>query len=636
MPSVRLALALAVAAQGAFACGGDDHSHARRAYPSTKLRPPTRPLEWGDFNVMHTTDTHGWLLGHQKESWPEPNYSGDLGDFASFVAHMKKIAEEKDVDLLLVDSGDLHDGTGISDGFPAGGVDAHDSNEFLKQIPYDIMAIGNHELYIYENTLDMYNNFAPDLNGRYLSSNVNITVFGENNETINVPVGERFAKFTTRKGRRVTSFGVLFDFTGNDDNTTVQTVADMVKEDWFVDAIQEEPDVFLLVGHMPVREDNWPLVFDAIRTVHPTTPILIFGGHTHIRDCVQLDGRSMALESGRYMETLGWMSANLNDRHKKNITFSRRYLDPNRVTYQFHTLTSNHTFDTEEGANITQGLLDLAEQYDLDYLYGTAPMDYTIDRVPYPSNNSLLSLFVSEATPLVLSANNTANSTRPALFLTNSGSQRFDLYKGPFTKNDQLTASPFVDAWLYMPEVEYGVAKQVLDIINADGSNNRRRSMDDQAWERASFGLGRDTSVDKRYRAWLRDMEARAHAEQDRDMRRDADHHHHHHHHDELSIGYVTYDSCPGVGDDTEHEPLESYTLPDFIQSNVTVNGTAFDGIADETLVDFVFVDFIDDQIVETLNSIVGEEQFSVNDLTSYSPVLTNELLGFYAQMAWN
>lgn len=94
--------------------------------------------------------------------------------------------------------------------------------------------------------------------------------------------------------------------------------------------------------------------------------------------------------------------------------------------------------------------------------------------------------------------------------------------------------------------------------------------------------------------------------------------------------------SCPGTGDDTEHEPLESYELPDFIQSNVTVNGTAFDGISDDTLIDFVFVDFIDDQIVETLNSISGEEKFSVDDLASYTPVLTNELLGFYAQLAWN
>lgn len=38
------------------------------------LIPPSRPLQWGDINIIHTTDTHGWLLGHQKSSFPEPNY----------------------------------------------------------------------------------------------------------------------------------------------------------------------------------------------------------------------------------------------------------------------------------------------------------------------------------------------------------------------------------------------------------------------------------------------------------------------------------------------------------------------------------------------------------------------------------
>jgi len=62
----------------------------------------------------------------------------------------------------------------------------------------------------------------------------------------------RFAKFKTRKwviirwyellylllffspsrGRKVTAFGVLFNFKGNDKNTTVQNVEDMVKESW--------------------------------------------------------------------------------------------------------------------------------------------------------------------------------------------------------------------------------------------------------------------------------------------------------------------------------------------------------------------------------------------------------------------
>ena len=73
---------------------------------------------------------------------------------------------EKNVDLLLVDSGDLHDGNGLTDGGPHGSVDAHDANEyvttsltfllfssgsswvsrFLVQVPYDVMAIGKYVL----------------------------------------------------------------------------------------------------------------------------------------------------------------------------------------------------------------------------------------------------------------------------------------------------------------------------------------------------------------------------------------------------------------------------------------------------------------------------------------------------------
>ena len=79
----------------------------------------------------------------------------------------------------------------------------------------------------------MYKNFAPHWGGRYLSSNVNITVADPHTGApVSVPVGSRFTKFKTRKGRKVTSLGVLYDFTGNDKNTTVQKVADMVKEEW--------------------------------------------------------------------------------------------------------------------------------------------------------------------------------------------------------------------------------------------------------------------------------------------------------------------------------------------------------------------------------------------------------------------
>ncbi|KAJ7593234.1 Metallo-dependent phosphatase-like protein [Mycena floridula] len=597
---------LAVAVAAVRGCADHDDHLAARSLPSSLVAPPTRPLEWGDFNVIHTTDSHGWLLGHQKTSFPEPNYSGDLGDFASFVSHMKNIAIEKDVDLLLVDSGDLHDGTGLTDGFPVGGTDAHDANQFLKKLDYDIMAIGNHELYIYNNTLDMKTNFAPALKGRYLSSNVNITYVNDKGKVVNEPVGERFAKFTTRKGRKVTSLGVLFDFTGNDVNTTVQPVEAMVKETWFLDAIKSEPDVFLLVGHMPVARDNWPLVFNAIRAVHPTTPILIFGGHTHIRDCLQLDGRSMSLESGRYMETVGWMSANLAHQtvHSKNITFSRRYIDPNPVSYEFH--TGRHV-KTTEGNEITAGLKALAKKFKLDTLFGTAPHDFTVSRAPYPSNDSSLSLFAHDATPFALAINNTRTSI-PNIIISNSGSQRFDIYAGAFTINDQLTASPFADSFLYIPSVPLSVASQVLSTLNNDGSDNRKRALDE-------FMYGRGY-VDKTYREWLSKMNVRHNGEEKRAARN-------------LTLGYVTSDACPGVGDDSLHSPLPSFDIPDFIAS-------ATPDLPDDTPIDLVFVDFIESQLLSILNQAQSNKTFTTSDVKLYSPVLANAVLGLYAQSAWN
>ncbi|KAG6916331.1 hypothetical protein DXG01_007314 [Tephrocybe rancida] len=640
-----------------YACGdGHDHTVARRSAASSQssVTPPSRPLEWGDINIIHTTDSHGWLLGHQKASFPEPNYSGDFGDFASFVAHMKEIALKKDVDLLLVDSGDLHDGKteDDSENFPR----PHDwmdtqlevltvttfvvllfysettyssrttfqANKFFSQLPYDLLAIGNHELYIYNNTLDMHLNFVPKFKGRYLSSNVNITLPDKHGNYVSVPVGDRYAKFKTRKGRQVTSLGVLYDFTGAAKNTTVQKVEDMVKERWFAEAIQEEPDLFLLAGHMPVAKDNWPLVFNAIRAVHPYTPIIILGGHTHIRDCVQFDGRSMALESGRYMETLAakldktsHSHGNGKDKSKpskpKDIVFSRRYLDPNRVTYEYHTGHKNSQFDTSAGTSITKGLQALSKAFNLDFLFGTAPHDFTVTQAPYPSEDSSLSLFAEDALPIALAVNNTRSSI-PNLIITNSGSQRFDIYAGTFTKNDQLTASPFADAFLYIPGIKLSLANDVLASLNGAGSDNRRSLIEER--ETVEYGLG---YVDKRYRGWLQDMDRRHGVE-----RRSAKN---------QTLGYVTTDipeqSCPGVGDDTLHAPLPFFDVPDFVASKPPAVG-------DDDLIDLVFVDFIETQLLKILNTAQSDKTYTTADVSVYTPVLASEALGIYAQAAWN
>jgi hypothetical protein len=128
---------------------------------------PRAPLRWGDLNVLHTTDTHGWLEGHLKE----PNYGADWGDFVSFAAHMRRKASNLGVDLLLIDSGDLHDGNGLSDATsPNGAV----SNPIFENVDYDLLTIGNHELYMSEIAYDHFNQFAKVFGDRYLTSNVQI------------------------------------------------------------------------------------------------------------------------------------------------------------------------------------------------------------------------------------------------------------------------------------------------------------------------------------------------------------------------------------------------------------------------------------------------------------------------------
>ena len=70
--------------------------------------------------------------------------------------------------------------------------------------------------------------------------------------------------------------------------------------------------------------------------------------------------------------------------------------------------------------------------------------------------------------PVALSINNT-RANIPNIMITNSGSQRFDLYGGPFTKNDQLTASPFADAFLFIPTITTHVPLVPLGPYSVNG-----------------------------------------------------------------------------------------------------------------------------------------------------------------------
>jgi 2',3'-cyclic-nucleotide 2'-phosphodiesterase (5'-nucleotidase family) len=106
------------------------------------------------------------------------------------------------------------------------------------------------------------------------------------------------------------AFGVLFDFTGNSNVSQVIKTAALVKEKWFLDAINtpQPVDLFIVAGHNPVRTNastsTFGVLYQTIRGLRPDTPIQFFGGHTHIRDFFVYDNKATGIEAGKMLVLL--------------------------------------------------------------------------------------------------------------------------------------------------------------------------------------------------------------------------------------------------------------------------------------------------------------------------------------------
>ncbi|KAG0224927.1 hypothetical protein BGW42_004753 [Actinomortierella wolfii] len=435
----------------------------RRSQPGAIQPPPVdlRPLTWGDVNFISTTDTHGWLGGHPND----PNYSADFGDFASFLAHMREQAVHRRKDLFVVDSGDLHDGNGLSDATPMPG---QASDPIFQKINYDMLAIGNHELYDNRIAEAMYYKYAPKWGKRYLTSNV---FFKDVHANKTVPIGRLYSKFRGKFGTKVLAYGFLYNFAGNGNSTVVQKVEETIAEPWFQKSLKEDSDIIVVVGHTAVRFRETRAVVEAIRKVHPSKPLVVFGGHLHQRDFVQYDARAAGLAAGRFMETIGWMSvAGIHDRKcrvetnciGKNLTFTRRYLDANVHTYKTHALSHpKQKFDTWKGQKITRELAKVRRSLNLTTVLGYAPQDYYLSRYPMTDDRSLLKLVANEVLPVVVDP----KKGKPGVVIVNSGSQRYDVLKGPFTVDDTFVVSPFHNTFMYTT-VKASMVKSVVEGLN--------------------------------------------------------------------------------------------------------------------------------------------------------------------------
>jgi hypothetical protein len=245
--------------------------------------------------------------------------------------------------------------------------------------------------------------------------------------------------------------------------------------------------------------------------------------------------------------------------------YARRYLDWNRDTFQFHTNTSTAAqFDSSSGLAVSAEIAEDRVQLNLGDVYGCAPQAYCMTCAPFNDTDNIFPLL---STALAETVINETRQAIPRYIISNTGGIRFDLYKGPFTYDDQFIVSPFTDAFLYVPEVPCGLASTVLDSLNNAGASEKR-----------SLGympVERDFCVDPMVAPLgARDVFDHSHTAITRRQVVD------------LTAGYTTTDDFGTDGDDTAHSTIPYYSIPDFFQG---LGGFGEDGCTDTA--DLVFLD---------------------------------------------
>ncbi|KAI9692046.1 MAG: hypothetical protein M1820_009581 [Bogoriella megaspora] len=570
------------------------------AQPSapSPIPAPLRDLPWGQLNFLHTTDIHGWLGGHLRE----PQYSADWGDYVSFAQHLRDKADADGTDIIVVDTGDRVEGNGIYDASNPKGKYTFD---ILKQQDIDVICSGNHELYKAGTAGNEFDKTVPDFKGHYIASNIDY--FNPKTKGLE-PLAPRYRKFTTKnQGIRVTAFGFLFDFTGNANNTAVQFVEDTVKEQWFQDAIRDKDvDIFLVAGHVPVRDSQeFDLIYKTIRAAQWDTPIQFLGGHTHIRDFHKYDARAYGLESGRYFETIGFGSVSGISTGGKRAApkaaknkFARRYIDNNLFSLYHHSDRNASTFHTDHGRNVSSMIADARKTLKLDKMFGCAPQDYWVNRVPYPGKDSIFTWLEETVLPQQLSTYQAARrDNKPALLLANTGAVRFDIFEGPFTQDSVYLVSPFTSGFRFVKNVPKAIAERVLPLLN-NGSPLGIKDIGSQISQHSLSDLSPptvpilETPIEDsfgRYQDQIPIGETGAPKSTD-----DQD----------LPPGYTTSDDAGKDGDDTEHAPIQFYNVPNCFSTYFTPSEYQMRDTDDEEpeTVDLVYNEFIESWVLLALD----------------------------------
>lgn len=436
-------------------------------------------------NIIHTTDIHGWVAGHQHNA----TLNADFGDFHSLLLHMKANAIKNGEEFLLFDTGDLIEGTGLSDA-----TDIHGEYifEIIKNVSsYNGLTMGNHDIG-HPDVVDlMQESFIPFWNGTYLTAN---SLMLATEKFIGAP----YAVFTTALGTKILVLGYLFNFTHEANNTVVVPVSISLTQSYFQEAMNV-PDVDLIVVCSHIAPQFGPelnQIYEAIRANHASTPLVMLAGHSHVTYFQKLDPNAFTIESGKYFEVIGVINFEIAQDGSMQDLYTN-WVETSVADFIQLSATTAENFPTPQGILTSRLIQYYYNELGLNITYGCAPSTYYPD-VSFSDPYSLYKLAVEEIIPKMVFSTADGNTQ---FYVTNTQSLRYNLFAGPVTRNDIYAISPFNDTFVYYQGIPGQSLKTLLTAItNTSGlmqSSYCGKLRDDVPdWYMSSYSISNSITYD--------------------------------------------------------------------------------------------------------------------------------------------
>jgi 2',3'-cyclic-nucleotide 2'-phosphodiesterase (5'-nucleotidase family) len=411
----------------------------------------TLSLPWGDINVIVVTDVHSWVSG-QRHLFSQ---AADYGNVLSFYEQLP----HEEQDIFFVMNGDFMDGTGLSTIPPTHLL------PILEHMPWDVVNMGNHELYHSETVEYMKTSgFIDHWKGNYLTSNVVWSSSGK-------PIGNRYTILHAAHNRaKILTFGFLYNFQGNCNTTQVILVQDAVKEDWFRSVLRHEDyDAILVLAHMDYEDELVSVVHQAIRNiVGPSMPIQFINGHSHRRGSAQLDNSSAAMEAGHFLDTVGFVSFPVKQTVLSSDAtlslFQNTFIDA-AVPDLAQALEQTSLPSTDAGEALSSLIRQTRDSLRLEQPVGCAPQTFRLG-LSLDDPNSLWGLYMDHVVPTELLRRNES-----LVYIQGTGLLRYDLYTGPITIDDIIAVTPFNDSiYSVVENVDGEILRTVLQALENSSS----------------------------------------------------------------------------------------------------------------------------------------------------------------------